>query len=117
MHKPFSPSCERNRDPILGVLNRHFRDVRHVLEIGSGTGQHAVHFATAMPWLVWQCSDHASQLAGIGQWLDDADLPNTPPPIELQAETEPAPHFEPELPQRLRPFNAVFTANTLHIMG
>ena len=55
--KPFSPSCERNRDPILEVLHNYFAEVRSVLEIGSGTGQHAVHFARAMPWLRWQCSD------------------------------------------------------------
>ena len=49
--KPFAPSCERNRDPILAVLQRHFGGVRRVLEVASGTGQHAVHFAAAMPWL------------------------------------------------------------------
>ena len=81
--KPFSPSCERNRDPILAVLREHFADRRHVLEIGSGTGQHAVHFAAAMPWLAWQCSDVADNLPGIRSWLDEARLPNTPPPIEL----------------------------------
>ena len=70
-----------------------------------------------MPWLTWQCSDHASHLAGIQQWLDDADLPNTPAPIALQAANEPKPHFEPELPASLLPFDAVFTANSLHIMG
>ena len=117
MEKPFSPSCERNRDPILDVLRRHLDGARHVLEIGSGTGQHAVHFAAAMPWLTWQTSDDASNLAGIAQWLDDAGFANTPPPIALQAAAEPAPHFTPELSPELLPFDAVFTANTLHIMG
>ncbi|MGV8942732.1 DUF938 domain-containing protein [Thermomonas sp.] len=117
MQKPFSPSCERNRDPILDVLRRHLGGSRHVLEIGSGTGQHAVHFAAAMPWLTWQTSDDAANLAGINQWLDEAGLTNTPAPIALQAAVEPMPHFEPELPARLLPFDAVFTANTLHIMG
>ncbi|MFS8137773.1 MAG: DUF938 domain-containing protein [Thermomonas sp.] len=117
MEKPFSPSCERNQAPILDVLRRHVRDVRHVLEIGSGTGQHAVHFAAALPWLTWQSSDHASHLAGIQQWLDEAGLPNTPPPIPLQASTEPTAHFEPKLPSALLPFDTVFTANSLHIMG
>lgn len=117
MDKPFSPSCERNRDPILQVLRRHLDGARHVLEIGSGSGQHAVHFAAAMPWLTWQSSDHVKQHAGIQQWLDEAGLANTPPPIAVQAATEPAPHFEPELPPGLLPFDAVFTANTLHIMG
>lgn len=117
MQKPFSPSCERNREPILEVLRRHLGGARRVLEIGSGTGQHAVHFAAAMPGLTWQTSDDAGNLAGINQWLDDAGLANTPPPFALQAAAEPAPHFIPELPVRLQPFDALFTANTLHIMG
>ncbi|HEY5970535.1 MAG TPA: DUF938 domain-containing protein [Pseudoxanthomonas sp.] len=106
--KPCSPSCERNRDPILEVLCVHFAEVRSVLEIGSGTGQHAVHFATAMPWLQWQCSDRAEYLPGMRAWLDEAALPNTPAPIELDVAHGSWP------PTR---FDAAFTANTLHIMG
>ena len=106
--KPFSPACERNRDPILAVLRTHFADRRHALEIGSGTGQHAVHFAAAMPWLTWQCSDVAEHQPGIRAWLDEAALPNTPAPIELDVARGPWP------PAR---FDAVFSANTLHIMG
>jgi SAM-dependent methyltransferase len=117
MDKPFSPSCERNRAAILEVLRPRLHGARHVLEIGSGTGQHAAHFAAMMPWLAWQCSDHANYLPGIQHWLDDAALPNTPPTITLQAAGEPIPHFEPEVPGRLLPFDAVFSANTLHIMG
>ena len=74
MQKPDAPSCERNREPILAVLRDHFADRHAVLEIGSGTGQHAVHFAAAMPWLRWQCSDHEDYLPGIRQWLDEAAL-------------------------------------------
>ncbi len=59
MDKPFSPACERNREPILEVLREYFADRRHVLEVGSGTGQHAVHFAAALPRLTWQSSDRA----------------------------------------------------------
>ena len=129
--KPFSPSCERNRDPILAVLRERFADRHHVLEIGSGTGQHAVHFAAAMPWLAWQCSDLADNLPGIRQWLDEARLPNTPPPIELDvrgtwppgsgalpfdARPFDARPFDAR-PFDARPFDAVFTANSLHIMG
>jgi cyclopropane fatty-acyl-phospholipid synthase-like methyltransferase len=112
--KPFSASCERNRDPILAVLREHLGDRRHVLEIGSGTGQHAVHFAAAMPWLVWQCSDADGSLPGIRQWLDEAGLPNTPDPFPLQAATTPTPGFSPSPTGR---HDAVFSANTLHIMG
>ncbi|KRE96599.1 methylase [Frateuria sp. Soil773] len=107
MEKPFSPSCERNREPILAVLREHFADRRRVLEIGSGTGQHAVHFAAALPHLAWQCSDRAENLPGIRAWLDEAALPNTPAPIELDvAGNWPSTRHD-----------AVFSANTLHIMA
>ena len=116
--KPHSPSCDRNKDPILDVLRAHFADRRCVLEIGSGTGQHAVHFAAAMPWLAWQCSDAESYLPGIRQWLDEAGLPNTPVPFPLQAVATPAPHFAPQpVPVPEGGYDAVFSANTLHIMG
>ncbi|MEG8120092.1 DUF938 domain-containing protein, partial [Xanthomonas hortorum] len=95
MSKPFSPASARNRDPILAVLQRYFADRRHVLEIGAGTGQHAVHFAAAMPWLRWQASDHPDHLPGMTQWLDEAALPNTPPPIPLQAVLTPTPGLAP----------------------
>ncbi len=108
MHpKPFSPACERNQGPILDVLRRHFEDRRHVLEIGSGTGQHAVHFARALPQLVWQTSEIATNLGGIRQWLAEAGLPNTPAPLAFDINAAP-----PEAR-----FDAVYTANTLHIMG
>src|SRR5689334_10348704 len=100
--KPFASACDRNRDPILDVLRVHFADRRRVLEVGSGTGQHAVYFAAAMPWLSWQCTDLASQLPGIRQWLDEAALPNTPPPLELDVSA----------PWPGGPYDAVFSANT-----
>lgn len=107
--KPFSSACERNRAPILAVLERHLSTARRVLEIGSGTGQHAVYFAAALPWLAWQASDRAENLPGIRAWFDEAALPNTPAPIELDVGCWPA--FDSA------PFDAVFSANTLHIMG
>lgn len=126
--KPFSPSCERNREPILAVLRQHFADRQHVLEIGSGTGQHAVFFAAAMPWLTWQCSDRAEYLPGIRPWLDEAGLANTPGPVELDVVRGPWPApvavaarvLTPTLPVhagRSAGFDAAFSANTLHIMG
>lgn len=107
MEKPSAPSCERNREPILGVLREQFADRRDVLEIGSGTGQHAVYFAQALPDLRWQCSDRAENLPGIRMWLDEAQLPNTPPPIELDVGGAWPTHR----------YDAVFSANTLHIMA
>lgn len=105
--KPYAEACERNRGPILEVLREHFADRRHVLEIGSGTGQHAVHFAAALPQLTWQTSDVDSNLPGMRLWLAESGLPNLPPPIALDV-TGAWPD---------KRFDAVFTANTLHIMG
>jgi cyclopropane fatty-acyl-phospholipid synthase-like methyltransferase len=105
--KPWSEACERNRGPILEVLRSHFADRRRVLEIGSGTGQHAVHFAAALPHLLWQTSDLDPNLPGIRLWLEEAALPNLPPPVTLDV-TDSWPEAR---------FDAVFTANTLHIMS
>jgi hypothetical protein len=107
MDKPFSAACERNKAPILQALQPLYADVKRVLEIGSGSGQHAVHFAAAMPHLLWQCSDVPAHLAGIQLWLDEAALPNLPPPLALDVNQR--------LP--LGHYDAVFTANTLHIMA
>jgi len=105
--KPYSPACERNREPIESVLRKYFADRRQVLEIGSGTGQHAVHFAAAMPQLVWQCTDREPYVPGIRMWLEEAALANTPAPLVLDV-NEGWP---------VQTFDAVFSANTLHIMG
>jgi cyclopropane fatty-acyl-phospholipid synthase-like methyltransferase len=104
---PYSASCDRNREPILEVLRTHFADRRRVLEIGSGTGQHAVYFAAALPHLAWQTSDLPENHDGIRLWLDEAALPNTPPPLALDVKDA--------WPRQK--FDAVFSANTLHIMG
>lgn len=106
--KPHAPACDRNREAILEVLKGYFLDRKQVLEIGSGTGQHAVFFAAAMPWLTWQTADLAENLPGIRMWVEEAALPNLPPPIELAA-GGPWPADGA--------CDAVFSANTLHIMG
>jgi cyclopropane fatty-acyl-phospholipid synthase-like methyltransferase len=107
MDKPFSEACERNKAPILEQLRGLYAQVGTVLEIGSGSGQHALHFAAQMPHLVWQCSEVAAHLPGLRLWLDEAGLPNLPPPCELDV-------GRPWPPGR---YHAVYTANTLHIMG
>jgi cyclopropane fatty-acyl-phospholipid synthase-like methyltransferase len=108
IEKPHAPSTERNREPILAELRQLFADRSRVLEIGSGTGQHAVFFAATLNHLVWQCSDRSGNLHGIRAWLDHAALANTPPPLALDVRHGPWPG------QR---FDAVFSANTLHIMA
>lgn len=107
MDKPYAPATDRNREPILEVLRTYFADRRQVLEIGSGSGQHAAYFAAALPWLRWQASDVAGNLPGIRLWLDEAGLANTPAPIEVDMRS----------PWPAISFDAVFSANTLHIMG
>jgi cyclopropane fatty-acyl-phospholipid synthase-like methyltransferase len=105
--RPFAPACERNKEPILTVLREHFADRKHVLEVGSGTGQHAVYFAAHLPHLVWQTSDRAENLPGVTAWLASARLSNTPPPLELDVTGD----------WPTQRFDAVFSANTLHIMS
>ena len=106
--KPFSPSCEQNQEPILAVLTEVFADCRCVLEIGSGTGQHAVYFAARLPKLTWQTSDLPENHAGILAWIDEARLPNVRPPLPLDVRESSWPSGA---------FDAVFSANAVHIMG
>jgi len=107
MEKPFSPSCERNKDPILSVIQPLLTNRTRVLEVGAGTGQHAVYFAEKMPWLKWQCSELQENLAGLEMWITEAALSNLPTPIHLDVSTS---SLIPE-------FDVVYTANTLHIMS
>ncbi len=108
MGKPFSQACENNKRPILEVLQRRLGDVSSVLEIGSGTGQHAVFFAEQLPHLQWRTSDLVENHAAIRQWIDDAKLPNVLAPVALDV-------TEPHWP--IGPVPAVFSANTAHIMA
>ena len=115
--KPFSAACARNAEPILQLLRVHFADRRSVLEIGSGTGQHAVHFAAALPELTWQASDRADNLPGIRLWLDDAALPNTPAPLEFDVARHASPLARSGVAASDLRYDAIFSANTLHIMS
>ena len=107
LDKPFSQAAEENKGPILAVLQPLFTPVGRVLEIGSGSGQHGVHFAAAMPQLTWQCSDIEDNLPGIRRWITDADLPNLPAPWLLDVDAT-----WPEAD-----FDAAYSANTAHIMS
>ena len=105
--KHFSPACERNRAPIMNLLRPLFAGVESVLEIGSGTGQHAVFFAAQMPQLTWQTSDLSENHSAIRMWVEEAALANVRPPLvlDVNADTWPVDRVD-----------AVFTANTLHIV-
>lgn len=106
--KPCAESCEQNRLPILEVIRPLLSGCRELLEIGSGTGQHAVYFSAQLPHLSWQTSDVADNHPGIHAWLDEAQLANVLRPLALDVRSD---HW-PE--QR---YEAVFSANTVHIMG
>ena len=104
--KPFAEAAHQNRDAILLVLHETFQYAKNVLELGSGTGQHAVYFAQHLDHLRWQSSDKTSMLHGIQNWIDDEPLPNLPNAIELDVNTA-----WPD-----EKFDAAFAANIAHIM-
>jgi SAM-dependent methyltransferase len=102
-----SPSAERNKEPIAEVLVRVLPERGHVLEVSSGTGQHVVHFAQAMPHIRWQPSErNAESLASIAGWLAQAGLPNVDAPLSLDVHDEPWPVDE---------VDAVVCINMIHI--
>lgn len=106
--KPFSQACENNKDPILQVLRRLFIGPPMVWEIGSGTGQHACHFAENLSHVRWQPTDRSKNLPGIRQWVQEAGLDNLLPPLALDVN-------DAEWP--CRSIAALYTANTLHILA
>ena len=107
MAKPYAESCDQNRDPIFQVIEPYLASRNNVLEIGSGTGQHAVYFAEKSPHLIWHTSDRAEYHSGIIKWLDDSCLENMNRPVVLDVSHSPWPMIN---------VDAVFSANTTHIM-
>lgn len=81
--KQFAPSCDQNKDEILAVLQEALPPSGTVLEIGSGTGQHAVYFAARLPHLSWQPTDLPANLPSIYAWCAEANLANIRPPLAL----------------------------------
>jgi SAM-dependent methyltransferase len=105
---PLSAACERNKDPILEVLRVRFADRAQVLEIGSGTGQHAVHFARALAHLTWHPTEQLAYLADLAERVKLEGGHNLRPPTLLDVTQAVWP---------VRSVDAMFTANTLHIMS
>jgi SAM-dependent methyltransferase len=106
--KPYAESCEKNKEPVLGVLKEIFANSTRVLEISSGTGQHAVYFGRELPHLIWQPSELAQNLPGIRAWLDEAQLPNVLPPLAIDVNDARWP---------VTAVDAIFNANTVHIIS
>lgn len=106
--KPFAESCEQNKQPILAVLKQYLQNAESVLEIGSGTGQHAVFFAEQFSHLSWMASDQAKYHEGINLWLEEYLQGNIQGPLLLDVNQKDWP---------VEATDAVFSANTVHIMG
>jgi SAM-dependent methyltransferase len=105
---PFSAASERNKDPILEVLQTCLAGRTQVLEIGSGTGQHAVHFARSLTHLTWHPTEQLAYLADLAERVKLEGGPNLRPPTLLDVRQALWP---------VRSVDAAFTANTLHIMS
>lgn len=108
MSKPFAPSADRNKEPILHELQHLLIGNTQVLEIGSGTGQHACHFAPALPHVVWQPTELESNIDGIRQWLREHQPSNVLGPVVLDVNVHPWPVAQADV---------CFTCNTLHIVS
>ncbi|MBL4762724.1 MAG: DUF938 domain-containing protein [Gammaproteobacteria bacterium] len=107
MIKPYSSACDQNRQPIERVLANHLGQRTRLLELSSGTGQHAVYFSAALPQITWQPSDVEPAIAGIQAWVNEAALPNILTPIALNVDGDwPGSSYD-----------VVFSANAVHIMG
>lgn len=107
-NKPYSQACENNKVPILAVIREVFIEPVTVWEIGSGTGQHACYFASQLPHIIWQPTDLPENHSGINARRDEAQLANLNPPLVL------------DVTDAIWPcdgIDALFTANTLHIMS
>jgi SAM-dependent methyltransferase len=105
---PFSEASERNKQPILEILRVALARHRSVVEIGAGTGQHAVHFAGMLPHLQWQPTDRAECIPGLAARIAREGSPNLGAPIELDVMQPVWPSFSAD---------AMYSANTLHIMS
>lgn len=106
--RPFCEASDRNKDAILEILRDVFNSTQRVLEVASGTGQHAVYFAAELTHLTWLTSELPAQHAGICAWIEEAKLANVSLPLNLDVN-------EPQWP--IDSVDGVFSANTAHIMS
>ena len=106
--KHYSQACDENSEPILAVIRDVFANAYNILEIGSGTGQHAVYFARQLPHLTWQPTDLDVNHASIQAWREESGLVNVLPPIELDVTASTWPEGA---------YDGFFSANTVHIMS
>lgn len=107
IERPFSQACANNQQPIAAELPALLTDARLVLEVGSGTGQHAVYFAPRLPHLQWQASDMPENLSGIAAWFAAEPSANLRPPVQYDIRVDVWPCVDAD---------AVFSANAVHIM-
>lgn len=106
--KPFSESSEQNKHVILEAIEPFMQSCKTVLEVASGTGQHAVFFSANLPHIIWQTSDLLESHSGIQQWILEANLDNVLPPIKLNVSKDHWPNSQ---------FDVVYSANSFHIMS
>ncbi|WP_394203629.1 DUF938 domain-containing protein [Shewanella waksmanii] len=110
MNLPFSQACENNKQPIYEQLASIFSQKQHILEIGSGTGQHACFFANNLSHLIWQSSDQPAYLADLNCRIEQAKLTNLPLALPLDVAA-------PNSAITQQKFDGIYSANTLHIMS
>ncbi len=106
--KPYALSCDKNSEPILEVLKDYLPGHQALLELGAGTGQHAIYMAPHFKNMTWTVADMQDRHEGIQMWIKDFPRANVKGPVEYEAGKTPLPDGD---------FDVVFTANTLHIMS
>ena len=109
MDKYHAESTIRNRTPILEILKKEIEGSKKLLEIGSGTGQHAVYFSKKLPQILWQTSDRSINHESIIYWIKRYNLKNLLPPLDLEIGLN-----EKNINDI---FDCVFSSNTSHIMS
>ena len=109
----YAPAADRNKAPIWSVLNNYLKDNDHVLEVGSGSGQHALYFCSQNPTLKWQCADQQDYEVPLKMNLEALNPGGFTSPIVLDVQNK----RHVERIKNLKDLDVVYTANTLHIMN